>query len=447
MQAAMKSHLRVGPRLRCTLLGLVLAATGINSWATPIDDARALLNQGKPSEAYQLAAGHPELLGDPAFDFVFGVAAIDAGHAAEGVLALERFLLVSPSDPQARLELARGYFILGEDARAREEFESVMALKPPKEVEANIQRHLDAIRSREARYQTTARAYVEAGMGLDSNVNGGVSASTISLPVLGAVQVGSAGQRQGDWAHLFGAGMQVTHPLAPGIMAFGGVDWERRELRLKDAFDTEAVTVNGGGSWLVGDHQWRASASHSTLLVDRNRYRDVAAIGGEWQHQTSAVQTVSMGLQYAQLRHTGANEVRDTDLTGLTAGFRQALAIDWQPVLAGSLTIADDESQRQRRDFGRALYAARIGVTASPAPRWGVSASVSYQESRYKEADLLLATRRLDSFTGIDFAVTYLIDRNWSLRAEASLASNDSNLALYEYRRDAIGVKLRYDFK
>lgn len=427
--------------------GLALAAAAMGTLAAPADDARALLRQGKPAEAYEAVAGHPELLGIAEFDFVYGVAAVDAGHAAEGVLALERFLLAFPADQQARLELARGYFILGEDARAREEFEAVMALKPPAVVQANIQRHLDAIRLRESRYTTTARGYVEAGMGLDSNVNGGVSSATINLPVLGAVQVGAAGQRQGDWAHLLGAGLQVTHPIEAGVMAFGGIDWERKELRLRDAFDTEAVTLNGGGSWLIGDHQWRATASHSTLLVDRTRYRDVAAIGGEWQRQISELQTVSLGLQYAQLRHTGANQVRDTDLTGITAGFRQALAIDWQPLLSGSITVADDASRRQRGDLARMLYSARLGVSLSPVPRWGLSAGFTYQESRYKDADVLLATRRTDSFGSLDLAATYLIDRNWSVRAEASLTQNASNLALYEYRRDAIGVKLRYEFK
>ena len=51
---------------------------------------------------------------------------VDSGHAGEGVLALERYLLQFPGNTAARVELARAYFVLGEYVRAREEFENVL---------------------------------------------------------------------------------------------------------------------------------------------------------------------------------------------------------------------------------------------------------------------------------------------------------------------------------
>src|SRR5512141_2161811 len=87
--------------------------------AAPGDDVKTLLEQGKAADAYAEGKKHPEQLGDPAFDFFFGVAAIDAGHPGEGVLALERYLLNFPDNVSARLQLARGYFQLGDDAQAR----------------------------------------------------------------------------------------------------------------------------------------------------------------------------------------------------------------------------------------------------------------------------------------------------------------------------------------
>jgi hypothetical protein len=44
-------------------------------------------------------------------------------------------------------------------------------------------------------------------------------------------------------------------------------------------------------------------------------------------------------------------------------------------------------------------------------------------------------------------SVSYLIDRNWLIRTDVSLIDNSSNLALYAFRRSAVGVKLRYEFK
>ena len=124
--------------------------------AAPADEVKALLEAGKASEAYLLAKKYPDALGDPGFDFYFGIASIDAGNAGEGVLALERYILTFPDNVAARLQLARGYFALGEDARAREEFEALQKLGPPADVSATIDRFLDAIRLRETRYTPIA---------------------------------------------------------------------------------------------------------------------------------------------------------------------------------------------------------------------------------------------------------------------------------------------------
>ena len=145
------------------------------------------MERGQAAQAYALGREHPESLGDPAFDFYFGIAAIDTGNAGEGVLALERYTLRFPDNVSARLQLARGYFALGEDARAREEFQTLRALNPPADVVATIDRFLDSIRLRESRYTTSTGAYLEYGLGYDRNVNSAPGGSSISIPLLTAL--------------------------------------------------------------------------------------------------------------------------------------------------------------------------------------------------------------------------------------------------------------------
>jgi Flp pilus assembly protein TadD len=99
--------------------------------ASPGDDVKALLEQGKAATAYAEGKKYPDQLGNPAFDFFFGIAAIDAGHYGEGVLALERYLLNYPDNVSARLQLGRGYYLLGDDAQAHTELEALRKLDPP----------------------------------------------------------------------------------------------------------------------------------------------------------------------------------------------------------------------------------------------------------------------------------------------------------------------------
>ena len=54
------------------------------AYAAPVDDLKALLDDGKAAEAYAEAKKHPEQIGDPTFDFFYGVAAVATGRARPG---------------------------------------------------------------------------------------------------------------------------------------------------------------------------------------------------------------------------------------------------------------------------------------------------------------------------------------------------------------------------
>src|SRR6185295_15935054 len=123
-------------------------------YAGPVEEIKALLDRGNPAAAYKHGKSHPDELGNPSFDFYFGIAAIDSGHSGEGVLALERYTLNFPDNLNARLELARGYFVLADDQRARDEFNAVLETNPPPAVRANIDKFLAAMNSRESGYRT-----------------------------------------------------------------------------------------------------------------------------------------------------------------------------------------------------------------------------------------------------------------------------------------------------
>jgi len=435
--------------LRRPLAGL-LASLPLTLLAAPPDEVKALMEAGKPAEAYALGKQFPEALGDPTFDFFFGVAAIEAGHAGEGVLALERYILQFPDNVSARLQLARGYFALNEDARAREEFESLRKLTPPPAVVGTIDRYLDAIRLRETRYTTSTGLYIEAGIGHDSNVNSGVASANISLQNLGPVVVGPGGTKISDTYTTLGAGGYISHPIAPGVALFGNAFGELKS-NVKEAnsvFDLGNYALSGGISALREKNLFRLGLNDGLITLGGDRYRH--SVGGslEWQHQVDEIQSVSVGAQYARLTYTGANSARNSDFSGLTAGYRRLFPHAWQPTLTVSLNAGQEDTlDSTRNDLGRNLYGGRAGVNFTPAAKWGVSVGYSYQHSKYQAADAILGVTREDRYEAIDAAVSYLFSRNVSLRAEALLAKNKSNVELFAFPRETIAFKVRYEFK
>lgn len=427
-------------------VAFVLAAVSFGAAAAPVDDLKSLLDQGRAAEAYAGGKRHPNELGNPAFDFYFGVAAIDAGHAGEGVLALERYVANFPDNAAARLELGRGYFVLGDNARAREEFDAILNAKPPAAVAANVQRFLDAIRARESSYQTTAGFYLEAGVGYDSNVNGGVSSANLTLPGFGAVTLQSGVKASDPFTH-FAAGGNVTHPLAPGVSLFAAANLETKRNNNDTAFDQSGYGVSGGVSVLQEKNLFRLTGSYGVLEVDDSRFRTVSGLGAEVHHQLDELQMLNAIVQYARIDYEGANAVREADFTSIGAGWRKAFIGNWQPLLTLSVNFGEEDNRRGRPDLGRKLYGGRAALALTPAPKWAVSFGATYQAGKYDARDILLGETRKDDYYGLDAAASYALTRNWSLRGEYQYSNNDSNLALYEYKRQAVLLKLRYEFK
>jgi hypothetical protein len=432
------------------LAGSALLLASMAAIAAPSDDVKALVEQGKAGEAYALGKKNAAQFGDPGFDFYFGIAAVDSGHAGEGVLALERYLLNYPDNVSARLQLARGYYSLGEDARAREEFEALQKLNPPADVAATIARFLDAIRLRESRYLLSAGAYLDLGGGNDSNVNGGVANADITLPNLGPVTVDQRGQKIRDNFWLLGLGGYVTKPIAPGIALFANGQGEARSNsdRENRAFDLGNYNVAGGVSLLREQNLFRFSVVGNVITLDNKRYRSSSGAAAEWQYQVDQVQSFNLGGQYAQLRYADPNRVRDADFWGVSAGYRRLFNNTWQPVFSLALNGGQEKIRADDRDdLARKLFGARAGLNFTPAAKWGVSAGVTFLDSKYQAPDVFLGVSRHDKYYAGDAAIVYLFTRNLSFHLEALWSKNDSNIELYELPRNVYLFKVRYEFK
>ena len=438
--------------MKSKLLGLAaLTALVVPTWAlaAPADEVKALVEAGKMAPAYALGKQHREALGEPVFDFFFGVAAVDTGHAGEGVLALERYLLQFPENVSARLQLARGYFILGEDARAREEFTALRKLSPPPNVAATIDRFLDAIRLRESRYETTKGLYVEAGIGQDTNVNSGVGNANIFLPNFGPVVIAPSGTKQRDTFATLGAGGYISHPVAPGVALFGSgqADLKLNNKSENQQFNQGNYNLGAGMSWLREKHLFRLGASASELDVGNDDYMNTLGLQGEWQYQLDELQAFTVGAQVARLSYPGLNQPRNADFYGLAGGYRKLFSYAWQPILNISVNTGEQRSRTSRDDLTPRTAGARVGVSFTPAAKWGVSLGYTYLESDYKAADALLGVTRKDRYEAFDFAASYLYNRNLSFRAEVTTARNHSNIELYSFPRDLYALKVRYEFK
>lgn len=452
---------RAGMLLFLAALGS-LASLPPSAFATPVDDIKALLEQGKDKEAYAAGRAAPQRLGEPLFDFYFGIAALNAGAPGEGVLALERYLLQFPDNRSARFQLARGYFIMGEDLRAREEFQALAPGASGAELDST-NRFLDAIRARESRYKPTASVFAEAGFGWDSNINSGVLSGQIAgLPDGYVVSPGQASERQRDSFRSLAAGVQGTYPVRPGLSLYGGATLSARAhaKSTSDVFDQETYAVQGGVSYIEGRSLYRLGVDVTTLNLDHQHYLDVTTLAGEWQYQADQFNRFGMAAQWSRQTYQNVDsfldldkttpvasgaDVRSSHLASVTGSWNRSLDHAWNPALNLSLNLARERNRRDRPDLSRSLWGLRLAATVQPWARWTLGAGLGYQNSRHgAEFSAGLDTRR-DRFVALDLSALYAIDRHWSVRGEYQHVDQRSNIGLYQYTRDAVALKVRYE--
>jgi hypothetical protein len=428
------------------LCGLTVVALAPVLYAGAVEDIKALLDHGNAAGAYRYGKSHPDELGNPSFDFYFGIAAIDSGHSGEGVLALERYTLNFPDNLSARLELARGYFVLADDQRAREEFYGVLETNPPAPVKANIDKFLDAINSRESVDHMTLNGIVEAGFGYDSNANGGIGSPNVNLPGFGEVTVSEEGLRAATMYQMLVAGGQIARPLAPGLAVFARARVDGRFHNAAQQFNQNNAAATSGLSYIKNKNAYSTAISYSEMHVDKNRFRNVGDVSVEWHHLLNELKSFDVQYQYAQLRYAGSNEARNSNFNAIGLGFRRAYIKDWRPQVTANAHAGMEHNLEDRPDLGRALLGADVGLVIAPASKWTLSTVATYLGSRYSAEDALTLTRREDHFYGLTAAASYALRRQVVVGAELLGARNGSTLALYEYERGMLTFRIRYEF-
>ena len=248
-------------------------------------DIRSLIDGGRYDEALRILRPLQQESGtDLSLLFLLGLAGTGASQNPqltseerealldEAIVAFRAMLIERPDLVRVRLELARAFFLKGEDDLSRRHFEHVLAGDPPEPVVANVRSFLAQIRARR-------RWSLHAGFALapDTNIGGTSDERFIDIGGLpfrrDAEELTTSGIGLAAWTS-----GEYQLPLNERLRLRGGGNLWRRDYA-GSQFDRMILSGHVGPRWFVG-----ANSEISVLAtVQRNWFGDVPdldALGG-----------------------------------------------------------------------------------------------------------------------------------------------------------------------
>lgn len=429
--------------LAFSILGNALAADQL------LEGAKRFMAEKNPKAAYELLVPlQTQRAGEPEYDFLLGLSALDSGKPSEAVFALERVLAVDPNNTQARAEIARAYFALGERQTAKQEFESVKKMGVPAGAAPTIQRFLDAIEQLSDTERTQFKGYVEMTLGRDTNVNSAGSGSQVAVPAFGGAIFALNPQSvklQDDFGAV-GAGISVRHPLTKELAAFGGLNLNKKMNETEDLYDTGYWDGNAGIALTRQKNVYTAALQANNYYVDNNRFRDAYGVTGQWQHNYDANNQASAFVQYTNLKYPGQT-IRDVHRYVGGVAYARAFAAKMNPVAyAGTYFGNENERASGVPYLGHQLFGIRMGGQISYNEKTIIFANSSIERRLYGGPDPSFLVTRNDTQYDMRIGADYVPEKYWTVTPQVSFTYSGSNIEINTFRRNVYSVTVRRSF-
>lgn len=414
-----------------------------------VDEATRLIKAGDYQAAYTLLEPlESENAGNPKFDYLFGIAALEVRQATRAVFALERVLAIEPQNAQARSEIAKAHLLLGETDTAKAEFNNVLEASPPDDVKVAINKFMTQI-DKATGNATTFSAYLEGTIGHDSNTGSASDLSTVALPVFGGAvaDLGKTSLEQSDGFATLAGGASMNMPINKQVALLGAVNVSNKMNWSESTYNLGSFDYSAGVRFKQQLHTFTVLAQDTHTYVDNDHFRRAYGLTGQWQYDIEPTNQVSAYVQQNRLHYYQGQSIRDADRTVLGLGFAHAFAGDMSPIAYVSLYGGkEDERASHVAHLGHDLYGFRVGGQLAVKPKLVLYANSSFENRNYGGEEALFLKSRDDDQYELTLGARYLPYRAWTIRPQLSYIKNNSNVSIYDFDRYLATVSLRYDF-
>jgi outer membrane protein len=413
-----------------------------------VRQAQEAIAQGRYQQAYDTLEPHEvRRAGDPDFDLVFGQAANRVEQFPRAIMALERVVEKSPDNAQARAELGRALFAVKDNRAARALLQQARLQGIPVVAGESIDYFLQAVDRVEAEGQSSAKAFIEFGLGHDTNANFGPEQRNFAVPAAGGsllVLNPSGIKTEANFAQL-GGGASGRYIFAPRWSIVGSVVGSAR-AHDHDAsqFDTLQIDGNVGLSYRVDREEFVLSAVGGIYNLDNDRVRNIKGVTGEWVHRFDGFRQLGAYVQLTRLEYPN---LHTADVDRNVIGFTYANLFRSGFLIFGGL-YAGKEKERDSAfpSFGHKFWGARLGMQQPLNQTLAVFGTFSYEDRKFGGTDPNFLVARHDRQTNASIGLNWVVAPRWRVTPQIAWTDNKSNTAISAYDKTTYSVIVRREF-
>ena len=417
------------------LIALLAYQASAMAAAADLSRARQLIEQGRYQDAYELLQPFQSDAGDDAaFNLLLGEAALRTQRAEQAKMLFERSLAVQPGSIEAHLGLGRAYLALGDYARAKIEFETVLRFD---DLPASLQQQ--------------AEIYAEAALAYAA----GRRALTAGYAIVGYGNYRTGARGGGPTNDGFFAarvGGNVNYELSDRYSLDGSLDYRFRNYDNDDRRNDSDLRWNGAISRNVGEGNWVAGLRGRVSYRGDSNYRNDFGAYGNYRLRLDPDNQVAAGLEVRQRRYpTGPLRERTRNIVELTGSWTHSL-LDGKAsfTLAGQ---AGREFNTERADGDANFFGLSPSLNFTVTDKLGGFVFVWWQNDRYNierlgaDGDRLVGIgTRNDNLYEVGGGLTWQFAPKWSLNPEILYIRDQSNILANNYSSTEIWITLRLDF-
>lgn len=389
-----------------------------------------------------------QFAGNPQFDYILGLSALESGNTGYAVFALLRAISMDNRNIGAVLDLGRAYFHLGEYVESEKSFRKVLTFNPPDNVKTVAGYYLRSIiykriKSRASPWSNKINIGLSAGY--DTNAN--------SSPDIEHFLQTPLSEQSRALASKF---------VSADVSAIGRYKFDKSlslnsRLRYLGRKYDQASFVNN--DVFTGSIGLQKRVKRNIFLLNSHGMQSFVAgkksgrntgLMGQWQYALKKRLKSTVFTQYSILRNASGSEIRDTNQINAGLGITMVSAQRgaWQTNLSstfGKATVTQKNSPYGNRNYGLIASAVKR-LNQKYKANSVVSAAVINTRYEGKFASDTGTKLRRDLLTSLSWNNSLVISKVWKLGLNVAYTVNVSNVSLYDFSRTMTGMSVRRGF-